>query len=69
MGLHCGIGFASVASSKVLQKEEAHLDSLFDVALWFKCCSPWKGQFCLRTFHTSGDQWATCTVCSLTTVE
>uniref|UniRef100_K3YVF9 GOLD domain-containing protein n=1 Tax=Setaria italica TaxID=4555 RepID=K3YVF9_SETIT len=48
--LHCGINLAIVASSRVLQKEEAHLDFthlMLHCGSNVKCCSPWMGQFCL----------------------
>nr|ACN36754.1 unknown [Zea mays] len=58
MGLHCGIGFASPTPSRVLQKEEAHLESLCKM---LRCGSDvvhlGRVQFCLLhgTFHTSDD--------------
>ena len=69
--LHCSINLAIVASSRVLQKEEAHLDLL----VW--CCTVpqmllifERGDFVLfGTFHTSDGWWASCTACNLTTFE
>jgi len=69
--LHCSINLAIVASSRVLQKEEAHLDLL----VW--CCTVpqmllifERDYFVLfGTFHTSDGWWASWTVCNLTTFE